>query len=101
MKLVQVLFCRITLFISYSYTDEPRELRLLGILPMSGDGWVGGGSCLPAVQMAIDDINVRDDILSEYNLTYKWIDSEVCAFFIFNCFLIFSSFLTLHANHVS
>ncbi|XP_053374068.1 gamma-aminobutyric acid type B receptor subunit 1-like [Mercenaria mercenaria] len=56
---------------------EQRELRLLGLLPMSGNGSTTGRSCLPAVQMAINDINAREDILVDYHLTYKWTDSKV------------------------
>ncbi|XP_053374069.1 gamma-aminobutyric acid type B receptor subunit 1-like [Mercenaria mercenaria] len=55
---------------------EQRELRLLGLLPMSGNGSTTGRSCLPAVQMAVNDINVREDILADYHLTYKWTDSK-------------------------
>lgn len=44
---------------------------------MTGDGWSGGGACLPATQMAIEDVNANRDILKNYNLTYTWIDSKV------------------------
>ncbi|XP_053401138.1 gamma-aminobutyric acid type B receptor subunit 1-like isoform X2 [Mercenaria mercenaria] len=56
--------------------SNTKELRLLGLLPMTGDGWNGGVSCLPATQMALEDVNNNDFILSEYNLKYKWIDSK-------------------------
>jgi hypothetical protein len=54
-----------------------KELRLLGLLPMTGDGWSGGMSCLPALQMALDDVNNNGVILRDYNLTYNWIDTKV------------------------
>ncbi|KAL4221902.1 Gamma-aminobutyric acid type B receptor subunit 1 [Mactra antiquata] len=46
---------------------------------MTGDGWIGGGACLPAVQMAIEDINAREDLLINYTLSYNWIDSKCTA----------------------
>ncbi|XP_053374067.1 gamma-aminobutyric acid type B receptor subunit 1-like [Mercenaria mercenaria] len=59
--------------------EEQRKLRLLGLLPISGNGSTAGRSCLPAVQMALNDINAREDILADYHLTYKWTDSK-CSF---------------------
>ncbi|XP_060600012.1 gamma-aminobutyric acid type B receptor subunit 1-like [Ruditapes philippinarum] len=53
-----------------------RELRLLGMLPKTGSGWVGGDSCQVAVRMALDDINNNKNILTDYNLTYDWYDSK-------------------------
>lgn len=75
----------VVLFVLICWTKaEKRDLRLLGLLPMTGNGWSGGGSCLPAVEMALEDINAREDILKDYILTYKWIDSEVRM--VFNTF---------------
>lgn len=56
---------------------EAKELRVLGMLPLTGDGWRGGGVCLPATQMAVEDVNAHDGLLPGYNLTYEWIDSKV------------------------
>lgn len=69
------------LLISYMSNTETRELRLLGLLPMTGEGWTGGGACLTAVQMALEDINAMERILVDYNLTYNWIDSKVSEFY--------------------
>ena len=55
-------------------------LRLLGFLPFSGEGWIGGAACLPAVTMAINDISEYNGLLDDYNLTYYWIDTQVCSF---------------------
>ena len=56
---------------------EVKNLELLGFLPMTGKGWVGGAACLPAVNMALRHVNERQDILDGYNLTYSWVDSQV------------------------
>lgn len=55
-----------------------RELRLLGLLSETGVAYKSAGSCLTAITMALDDIGARTDILEDYNLTYKWVDSRVC-----------------------
>ncbi len=41
-----------------------------------GGGWNGSG-VIPAVQMAIDDINSRPDILPGYELKMVWNDTQV------------------------
>ena len=53
------------------------DLRLLGLLPMSGEGWTGGEAILLPVKLALEDINSNDSILKGYNLTYDFIDSKV------------------------
>lgn len=62
---------------------DARELRLLGMLPTSGQGWVGGSSCYVSVAMALEDINANENILKDYNLTYNWYDSKVRNLFTF------------------
>lgn len=49
---------------------------------MSGS-WAGGQGCLPAVQMALEDVNSRDDILPEYRLHMDYNDSQVGVFYIY------------------
>lgn len=61
----------------HAVVDEPKELRLLGMIPMTGTAWQGGSSCLLPVQMAIEDVNAFPGILYGYNLTYEYIDSKV------------------------
>ena len=58
-------------------TNELKQLTLQGFLPMTGSGWPGGGACLPAVLMALRDINGRSGLLDGYNLTYTWVDTQV------------------------
>ncbi|XP_072022903.1 gamma-aminobutyric acid type B receptor subunit 1-like [Amphiura filiformis] len=40
-----------------------------------GGGWDGSG-CVPAIEMAFDDINARPDILSQYELRPIWNDTK-------------------------
>lgn len=54
-----------------------RTIKLLGILPMTGKGWVGGSSCALPSKLAIEDINANETILNGYNLSYTYIDSQV------------------------
>ncbi|XP_045167680.2 gamma-aminobutyric acid type B receptor subunit 1-like [Mercenaria mercenaria] len=53
-----------------------RELRFLMMLPRTGSGWIGSDACEVAVNMALDDINANENILKDYNLTYRWFDSK-------------------------
>ena len=69
--------CLLLTLITCILASNDKELRLLGLLPMTGDGWSGGISCLPALQMALEDVNKTENILQEYNLTYHWIDTKV------------------------
>ncbi|XP_067676296.1 gamma-aminobutyric acid type B receptor subunit 1-like [Haliotis asinina] len=54
------------------------DLHVLGLFPITGE-WDGGQSLLTAVQMAIEDINSRDDILPGYNLNLTWSNSNCSA----------------------
>ena len=58
-------------------TSDLHPLVFQGFLPMTGTGWPGGGACLPAVSMAIRDINAREGLLDGYNMTYTWVDTQV------------------------
>ena len=59
------------------FASDLRPLVFQGFLPMTGSGWPGGGACLPAVMMALRDINARQGLLDGYNLTYTWVDTQV------------------------
>ncbi|XP_053374076.1 gamma-aminobutyric acid type B receptor subunit 2-like [Mercenaria mercenaria] len=61
---------------SFGTRADTRILRLLGLLPLNGESWNGGRSCLPAVQMALEDVNAQSNILQDYNLTFKYVDTE-------------------------
>ncbi|WKY16606.1 hypothetical protein Q1695_001333 [Nippostrongylus brasiliensis] len=50
--------------------DDPVPLHIGGTFPMEAGsgGWAGGQACLPAVQMALEDVNNRPDVLPGYVL---------------------------------
>ena len=64
-------------------SDEMKTLTLEGFLPMTGKGWNGGGACLPAVMMALRHVNQRVGLLDGYNITYHWVDTQVCMYVYF------------------
>ncbi|KFQ98862.1 Gamma-aminobutyric acid type B receptor subunit 1, partial [Nipponia nippon] len=53
-----------------------KAVHVGALFPMSG-GWPGGQACLPAVRMALEDINNRRDILPDYELRLIHHDSKV------------------------
>uniref|UniRef100_A0A8D0HHD2 Gamma-aminobutyric acid type B receptor subunit 1 n=1 Tax=Sphenodon punctatus TaxID=8508 RepID=A0A8D0HHD2_SPHPU len=52
-----------------------KALHIGALFPMSG-GWPGGQACLPAVRMALEDVNNRRDILPDYELRLIHHDSQ-------------------------
>lgn len=60
------------------------DLHIGGVFPMEAGsgGWAGGQACLPAVQMALRDVNANRNILMGYNLVLHHHNSKVC-FIIF------------------
>lgn len=58
-----------------------KELHIGGTFPMEAGsgGWPGGQACLPAVQMALEDINNSTDILPGYILRLHHHNSKVGA----------------------
>lgn len=56
-----------------------KELHIGGTFPMEAGsgGWPGGQACLPAVQMALEDINNSTDILPGYILRLHHHNSKV------------------------
>ena len=77
LTLLNILMIGISAVISQE--SENRTLELLGFLPMTGNGWIGGGACLPAALMAVRHVNERKDLLDGYNLSYTWVDTQVSA----------------------
>ena len=68
-------------YAKYDNSDGPasgkrQTLYIGGIFPMTG-GWAGGKGCRPAVDMALEDVNNRTDILPGYVLEMVANDSEV------------------------
>lgn len=41
------------------------------------DGWAGGEACLPAAEMALEDVNKNPTLLKGYELNMTWYDSQV------------------------
>ncbi|GAB1301047.1 Gamma-aminobutyric acid type B receptor subunit 1 [Apodemus speciosus] len=52
-----------------------RAVYIGALFPMSG-GWPGGQACQPAVEMALEDVNSRRDILPDYELKLIHHDSK-------------------------
>ena len=49
-----------------------REIYLAGTFPILGsEGWQGGQACLPAAELALDDVNKSPDLLRGYYLRLK------------------------------
>jgi len=50
-------------------SGEVRQIYLAGTFPIQGsDGWQGGQACLPAAQLALEDVNKSPDLLPGYHL---------------------------------
>lgn len=65
-------------FILSSYNAHGDELHIGGIFPIAGKGgWQGGQACMPAAQLALEDVNRKTDLLPGFNLTLHFNDSEV------------------------
>ena len=71
-----VLFTILMLRTSVVYA-LPKQLNIMGLLPISGEKWSGGGACLTAAQMALRHVNERSDVLKEYYLDLHWRDGQV------------------------
>ena len=52
------------------------QLHVGTIYPMTGD-WNGGVGCKPSIEMAVDDINARRDVLEGYELVLHTRDDRV------------------------
>uniref|UniRef100_T1KK54 G-protein coupled receptors family 3 profile domain-containing protein n=1 Tax=Tetranychus urticae TaxID=32264 RepID=T1KK54_TETUR len=59
-------------------TEMPlTKLHIGGLFPMTGTGgWLGGQGCQPAVEMALEDVNSRPDLLPGYYLSLTPNDSK-------------------------
>ena len=56
-----------------------KKIYIGGLFPMNGTtGWLGGQGCLPAAQMALQDVNDDQTLLKGYELDLKWNNSQVC-----------------------
>uniref|UniRef100_T1IUR4 Receptor ligand binding region domain-containing protein n=1 Tax=Strigamia maritima TaxID=126957 RepID=T1IUR4_STRMM len=72
-----LLLSLVCCFCCVSADEQLRDLHIAGIFPMKGiGGWAGGLACRPAAFLAIDDVNLRTDVLKGYRLNVHWNDSE-------------------------
>lgn len=64
--------------------SKKKNLYLGGFfaVDLTEQNWRGGG-VIPSVQMAIEDINNRKDILRDYNLVLLWNDTKVRVVFAY------------------
>lgn len=64
--------------LNLSCCDGKKELWLGAFLTVniSDGGWRSAG-ILPALQMAVEDVNNRSDILRDYTLKMSWRDTRV------------------------
>lgn len=58
--------------------DDDNVLHIGGIFPIAGKGgWQGGQACMPAANLALEDVNRRKDMLPGFTLRLHSNDSEV------------------------
>ena len=62
---------------SQSTAEEPKDVYVITLLPMTGTVWPAGKTMLMVVNMALDIINNRSDILEGYNLKLIISDTKV------------------------
>ncbi len=55
------------------------DIHIAGLFPLSAPGWIGdyGLQGLTAVQLAVDQINDRQDVLKDYKLVLDYDDTKV------------------------
>lgn len=80
------------------YVVDGRQLRILGLQPMSGFIWTGGPACVAPIQMAIDDVHAHPGLLDGYNLTFDLVDSQVMQLFKIFLKVILVSYLSIKLN---
>ncbi|XP_077991830.1 gamma-aminobutyric acid type B receptor subunit 2-like [Glandiceps talaboti] len=73
-----VLFCLVilTFYKTDANGNNKTKLAVLGFVPVNiTSGWSSGG-IIPAIEMALDDVNNRSDLLSDYELTCQLVDDK-------------------------
>ncbi|KAK7466024.1 hypothetical protein BaRGS_00037425 [Batillaria attramentaria] len=74
MRLLPLLAAFVVLGVGLTGGRTP--LYIGGFFPMSGNGWLAGPETLPAVELAIQLLNNRTDILPDHTLHLQWYDTE-------------------------
>ncbi|XP_077991826.1 gamma-aminobutyric acid type B receptor subunit 2-like isoform X1 [Glandiceps talaboti] len=63
-------------YITSTTGNTKTKLTLLGFVPVENTSAWSSGGIIPAIEMALDDVNNRSDILSDYELTWQWVDDK-------------------------
>lgn len=64
--------------VSVASSSDGNVLHIGGIFPIAGEGgWQGGQACMPAANLALEDVNAKKDLLPGYTLKLHSNDSEV------------------------
>ncbi|XP_077989915.1 gamma-aminobutyric acid type B receptor subunit 2-like [Glandiceps talaboti] len=71
------LYIYITISVGHGQGNAKTNLTLLGFVPVqiASGGWSAGGM-IPAIDMALDDVNNNLDILTNYELRWHWEDDK-------------------------
>lgn len=68
----------VLLLVKFSFISS-NELHIGGIFPIKGKGgWQGGQACMPAAELALEDVNKETNLLPGFKLILHSNDSEVC-----------------------
>ncbi|XP_070533391.1 gamma-aminobutyric acid type B receptor subunit 1-like isoform X1 [Ptychodera flava] len=60
----------------HTHAENKTKLTLAGVISLNTtSGWSSGG-IIPAVELALDDVNNRSDVLQDYELTLDWEDDK-------------------------
>ncbi|XP_077989916.1 gamma-aminobutyric acid type B receptor subunit 2-like [Glandiceps talaboti] len=67
----------VTISVGHVQGNAKTNLTLLGFVPVQipSGGWSAGGM-IPAIDMALDDVNNNSDILTNYELRWQWEDDK-------------------------
>lgn len=68
--------------------SNSRDIYLLGLIPMGGDVWPAGQTVLLGINMALEEVNSRVDILDGYSLKLLWGDTKVGCFKFTQVFVV-------------
>ncbi|XP_077991529.1 gamma-aminobutyric acid type B receptor subunit 1-like [Glandiceps talaboti] len=63
-------------YITSTNGNTKTKLTLLGFVPVENTSAWSSGGIIPAIEMALDDVNNSSEILSDYELTWQWVDDK-------------------------
>ena len=73
----QFLTCFVLMWIELAHGHVPKDVYLMGLIPFGGDVWPAGEAIMAAINMALEQINNRTDVLSGYRLNLIVDDTQV------------------------